>query len=127
MKKLRIVLPFVLLFSGLMTVNACEINFKIQDDKKQAYAIGDVLIVEVEVVFTHRTCPVALKETKFKYQGVKILGATDWKQISGMKYTRKLKVQLTALKKGKKGKSQIFAVRTCDKEGGYGNIEIETL
>lgn len=122
MKTLKLILMVGMLLVGFYTANACEINFKIREGNKTSYAVGDQLVVEVEVVFTHRTCPVSLKETQFKYEGVKILGATDWKQVTEMKYTRKLKVQVTELKKGKSGKSQIFAIRSCDKEGGYGNI-----
>lgn len=124
MKTLKMLLPVLLLFMSLVSSNACEINLAIKDGEKASYSTGDELIIEVEVVFTHRMCPVALKETKFKYEGVKIMGATEWKKVSEMKYIRKLKVQLTDLKKGNKGKSQIFAIRSCEKDGGYGNIEI---
>jgi len=109
---------------GIVCSYACEINFTIKEGEKESYSTGDIVVIEVEVVFTHRMCPVSLKETKFKYEGVKILGATEWKQVTEMKYIRKLKVQLIELKKGEKGKSQIFAIRSCEKDGGYGNIEI---
>lgn len=112
-----------LLISVLLATNnlrACEIEFQLPSEQK-TYSIGDVLVIETEVVFTHRVCPVALKETKFKHEGVKILGATPWKETSPMRYTRKLKVQII---KSKKNTSKITAVRSCDKEGGFGSIVI---
>ena len=100
---------------------ACEISFKLPDEEVKVYNVDDILVVEVELVFTHRICPIALKDTKFTYEGVKILGATPWKEVSPMKYTRKLKIQIT---ENKKNMSKISAIRSCDKEGGFGSIVI---
>lgn len=116
-KKLLLI---ILCFFATANAWACEIEFNLPEGK-EVFAVGDILVIETEVVFTHRVCPIALKETKFKHEGVKILGATPWKEVTPMRYTRKLKIQIV---KSKKNKSKITAVRSCDKEGGFGSIVI---
>lgn len=125
MKKSRLITSLCFLFLGIVGTNACEITLKILGDTKESYQVGDELIIEVNLYFTHHTCPVSVKETKFQYQGVEILGATDWKKISDMKFTRKLKVKVVEIQPDKKNKTQITAVRSCHKEGGMGSIEIK--
>ena len=63
----------VLIIANVISISACEIDLKIVGEEKQEYAVGDVVVVEVAITLTHRACPVAIKDTEFKYQGVKIL------------------------------------------------------
>lgn len=118
MKTFRII--FVSLFLLISSViSACEITCTIQNQQDN-YSVGDELVVLVDVQLVHRSCPVAMKQTKFDYSGVKILGATKWKELSSMHYTRKLKVKVTDTSK----KHMITVVRSCNKEGGEGSILI---
>jgi len=104
--------------------NACEIEFEILKGKKEVYNVGDTIIVKVMVKLTHRSCPVALKKTKFKLNGMKVLKSTKWKQLSSMDYERKLKIVVT----GAKGKKvSLNAIRECEKDGGFGSLKLETI
>ncbi|TLX75371.1 hypothetical protein E9993_10775 [Labilibacter sediminis] len=111
---------FVLLFSfsGLFETRACDISFDVVDNVKEVYEEGDILVVKVKILFTHRVCPEGIKATKFTYDGMKILGATQWKETRVGTYERKLKIEITKPDKGLK----LNAVRTCDKDGGSGSI-----
>ena len=121
----------LILFLGFMfsaitiqDAKACDIGFEILKGKKDKYEKGDILVIKVKVKLTHRTCPEALKKTKFKMNGLKVLGATKWKKLSAMEYERKLKLEVVGTKDGK----LIFnAVRTCDKDGGFGSLKLEAI
>ncbi len=125
MNKHRIIMLLGLLIFSIGITKACEITLNVSGEAKETYQEGDVLIIEVKVVFTHRTCPLSVTDSKFKYQGVKILGATDWEKVTDMEYTRKLKVQVLKQKSDKEKDPQITVVRSCDKEGGMGSIVIK--
>lgn len=99
--------------------SACEISFEVLDNKKELYQKGDVLVIKVKVVFTHRQCPEGINTTKFSYEGIKVLGATPWAEPVNGTFERKFKLQIEDTTKG----SLAFgALRTCDKEGGTGSI-----
>ena len=102
-------------------VNACEIDFEIIKGRKKVYSVGDTIIVKTRVALTHRSCPVTLKKTKFKLNGLKVLGATKWKQLSSMEYERKLKILITG---AKNNKVTLNAIRECDKDGGFGSLKL---
>ena len=102
-------------------IKACEIDFEILKNKKAVYDTSDVFITKVNVILTHRSCPVALTQTQFKLEGLKVLGATDWKQISSMKWERKLKIKVIG---SDNGKVFINAIRTCNKDGGFGSLKL---
>ncbi len=125
MQKIKLFVLLGFLFVGVAAASACEITLKVVDNEEESYEVGDEIVVEVHLQFTHRNCPVSVKETKFQYQGVKITGATDWKRISDMEYTRKLKVKIIEVNSNKKKKTQIVAIRSCEKEGGMGSLEIK--
>lgn len=124
--KIAIILMLGLFFFSFLTqeAKACEIEFEIVNGKKEKYEAGDIIVVKVIVTLTHRSCPEALKKTKFKMNGLKVVGATDWKEISAMDHERKLKLQVLSNKDGK----LIFnAIRTCDKDGGFGSLKLEAI
>ncbi len=124
--KIAIILMLGLFFFSFSTQEAmaCEIEFEIVNGKKEKYEAGDIIVVKVIVTLTHRSCPEALKKTKFKMNGLKVVGATDWKEISAMDHERKLKLQVLSNKDGK----LIFnAIRTCDKDGGFGSLKLEAI
>ena len=114
---------FFLSFS-IQDAKACEIEFEIVSGKKATYEPGDIIVVKVLVILTHRVCPEALEKTKFKMNGMKVVGATGWKQVSAMDYERKLKIEIQSNKDGK----LIFnAIRTCDKDGGFGALKLKGI
>jgi hypothetical protein len=108
------------LFTGI--ASACEISFAVDGKEKTKYEIGDIVIIKVTVELTHNNCPVALKETRIQGSGIEILGATDWKNPSGTKWERKVKVKITS---NKDGNATITAKRTCDKDGGWGTYTLK--
>jgi len=119
---LKVVLLAIFLVSFQpQKVNACEIDFEIVDNKKDVYEVGDVLIVKVKVTLTHRACPVAMKKTKFTMTGLKVVGATDWTQNSTMVWVRKLKMEVISTSDGK---LVLNAIRECDKDGGFGTLNL---
>lgn len=123
MKTLLAKLIFITLFlAGPMIASACEISFEILDNKKEYYQEGDVLVVKVKVVFTHRHCPEGIDATKFQYDGMKVLGATQWTETASGTYERKFKLQI---EKTDKDALVFGALRTCDKDGGAGSISFK--
>ncbi|MEA3495978.1 MAG: hypothetical protein U9R42_08080 [Bacteroidota bacterium] len=102
--------------------NACEIEIEIVQGEKEIYKVGDIIVVKVIVTLTHRSCPISIKKTKFEMNGLKVVGATDWKQNSTMVFERKLKIEVL---KTKDNKMQLSAIRTCDKDGGFGSLIIK--
>lgn len=119
-----LMLGFFFFFFSTQDTKACEIEFEIVKGEKEKYEAGDIIVVKVVVTLTHRSCPIALKKTKFKMNGLKVVGATDWKEISAMVHERKLKLQVLSNKDGK----LIFnAIRTCDKDGGFGSLKLEAI
>lgn len=118
----KIIATFVLLIAFAASALACEITFEILQGEKDSYSAGDVIIVRVKVEFTHRVCPEGIKSTEFKMDGVKVLGAKDWVELSPGSFTRDLKVSIT-----ESGKEVSLAgQRTCDKDGGFGKITFTT-
>jgi len=116
------VISLLLLAFAAVEANACDMKFEILKGKKAAYQKGDIVIVKLIVVLTHRNCPVALKETKFDMKGVKVVGATKWKMKDANTWTRKLKIKITG---SSKDEAFISGTRTCDKEGGYSIIKFK--
>lgn len=112
---------FLLLFTAGKTL-ACDIEMTIEGSKT-TFKKGDEVIVKVKVTLTHRVCTLGIKQTKFEGKGCQILQGTDWVETSPGVWERKLKVKITD---PKKGKATLSVTRTCDKEGGYGSITIQT-
>ena len=109
---------------NVQETKACEIEFEVIKGKKDSYKAGDIIVVKIMVKLTHRTCDIGIKKTKFKMKGLKIVGATKWKKISGMEFERKLKIKVIS---NTDGKLILNAVRTCDKDGGFGSMSLEAV
>jgi len=124
--KVLFVMLSVFLLSGFVTqqAKACNIEFEIVEGKKDIYSQGDILVLKVVVTLTHKSCPEAIKKTEFKMNGLEVIGTTEWKQTSAMEYERKLKVKVLS---NKDGKVVITAIRTCDKDGGFGSLELKAV
>lgn len=116
---------FLLFVFGMIAVRviACEPMITIDGKEKSKYKTNEELILKVQITFTHRNCTVDIKNTKFEQEGVKILSATDWKEIEPGVWERKLKVKVTA-EKGQTAK--ITVVRGCSKGGCNQSFVIPT-
>jgi hypothetical protein len=124
---MKYLISICFLFSALLAVQqvlACEIEFTVLgEEKKESFKAGEEIIVKVDVIFTHRICPEGIENTKFKYEGIKVLGATKWKEYAKGKFSRKLKLKV--LEESKTKELVLEAIRTCDKEGGYGKVKFK--
>ena len=105
-----------------VSLPACEIEIKVRGNQKTAYLKGDIVILSVDVFLTHRDCPKGIQATRFKAEGMEILGATKWKEIASGKFRRLIKVRVTS---AEHGEGAFHARRTCDKEGGYGVLKLK--
>src|SRR5574344_2723122 len=112
----KMILMMIFISSAFAAANACDFDFKVNDNKKSCRP-GEVLEVTVELSLTHRVCNVAPSQTKFKIDGFKVVGASEWKQISPTKYVRTIKIEVL---NDKKKDIKLMAIRTCSKEGGSG-------
>jgi len=119
-----VLLVFSLVFANSYMAKACEIEFEVTKGKKENYKTGDTLVIKVFVKLTHRSCPVAMKKTKFKMKGLKVLKSTPWKETSTNEWERKLMAVVTAKSNGK---INIAAVRECEKDGGFGSLKLEAV
>ena len=120
-KMKKIILIFGFIISTIIVANACELKVEIQGKQKAKYKVGDEIIIVVNMTFMHGRCGVDLKSTQITSTGIKIKGATDWKEISPNVYQRKYKVVIT-------NENQIHsfeAIRNCGKGGGNSKINFK--
>lgn len=117
----------VLLMGGIIFLNpeisrACDTKITIHDGGKENYSVEDEVIVKIRIFLSHKNCPLGIDGTQYKVEGLQVIGATQWKKVSAGLFERfvKIKVLQTA-----KGVSTLHVLRTCDKEGGYGKINLE--
>lgn len=114
MKKLSI--TFLLFMLAIYSGLACQFSINAKDNPTSCKP-GDEMVIQVKLTLIHRNCEVAAKETKFKYEGIQVLGATEWKQEAPNVFTRQIKVKILD---DKKDQIKLTATRTCDRDGGYG-------
>jgi len=119
--KTLILICFIVMIAGFKNASACEIEFEVIEGEKEVYAVGDVIIVKITVTFTHRICPEGIKATKFKTNGLKVIGAKEWDEVSHGVFERELKIKVTG---NEDGEVTINAIRTCDKTGGSGSLTL---
>jgi hypothetical protein len=121
----RFILKTLLLFAVVVLSSyasrACEVDFEILEGKKEAYAVGDEMVVKVKITLIHRNCTVNIKNTEYKQDGIKIKSGTDWKEVSPGVWERKLKV---VVENPKAEKANLSVSRKCDKEGGFGTFSV---
>ena len=118
----RLVLLAAIMLLPVLTIQACEIHFNISGEKKEVYKAGDTFILEVNIVYTHRECEIKLSDTKFLYKGIKILGATPWKESTPTSFTRQIKIQVTD---EPTDEVSLTLVRKCSKEGAIGKFNLK--
>ncbi len=107
--------------AGMKEARACDIEMEIVDNIRSKYSPGDELVIKVSVHLTHRNCPEGIESTRFTSEGLKILGATKWVEVSSGVFERKLKVRID---ESMNGSALLNAVRKCDKDGGMGTIRL---
>ena len=113
----------MLLLSFCFTAISCEISFSVGDKyKKEVYAVGQEIVVDLKVQLTHHHCKVALEDTKISATGCEITGATKWVETTPGVFVRRLKVKVLA---GKDNEMKITCQRSCDKDGGLGRISLK--
>jgi hypothetical protein len=117
-----ILLAITITLISSQSVKACEIEFEITKGEKESYQTGDTLVIKVLVKLTHRSCPVAMKKTKFKMKVLIVMISTPWKETSTNEWERKL---LTVVTAQSKGKINLSAIRECEKDGGFGSLKLE--
>lgn len=112
-----------MLLLSVGNILACEVTFSISGEQKVSYKAGDEFIIEVKVVYTHRKCEIELSDTKFKYEGLKILGATPWKEIAPATFVRQIKAFVL---EDKLAEANMFLTlsRSCSKEGVLGTLKV---
>lgn len=120
-KPLWVVVFLLILLAQPLLTDACELKFNISGEKKEVYKVGEEVIVEVEIVYTHRTCEIQLSDTKFTYEGMKILGATAWKEKAPNTFSRQIKLTLLD---DSLPEAKLNIVRKCSKEGAIGSFKI---
>ncbi|MCW3786010.1 hypothetical protein [Plebeiibacterium sediminum] len=116
MIKIRLIILLGIILTSVSLVNACDITLKIQDEAKEAYHVGDDLIVQVDLLFTHINGSVSERDSKLKCMELKIIDITDWKKILDMQYARRLKVKAKKVT-SESTKTQTAAKRAYRKEG----------
>jgi hypothetical protein len=122
MKKIILLLFFAAIsFSSAM---ACHFEFSTESAEKKTCKTGDILVLNIKLVLTHRNCSVAASQTKFKTDGIQVVDATEWKQESPLVFTRKVKVKVLA---SDKNRISLLATRSCDKDGGNGIFMLDKI
>jgi hypothetical protein len=97
---------------------ACKIEDSSKTDGKASPQAGSTAVVVVSVRHTHRRCTLPIEKTKFVPTGMKILGATPWRETRAGSYERKLKVRFL-----EKGQAKLRVVRNCSRGGCSQDLE----
>ncbi len=120
-RKTLLKIGFILVFVLINLANyACEVEMKILGDSTaKAYKEGDVIVVELTIINTHRDCREPIKDAKIMTDGCKVMAATPWKEYKAGAFTRKLKLVVLP---GTDSVIQLVCKRSCDKDGGYGKL-----
>jgi hypothetical protein len=120
-RKMFILIALLFTFGYSNSTWACEIEIDTHESTKKFYQMNDAFLVTIRVFLTHHNCPEGIKATKYKMEGIKVLGASQWKAESTYLFTRVLKIKIV----GVKNNQAIFhVIRQCDKEGGYAKLVI---
>jgi len=117
----RNILTFLFALISIASTWACEISLS-TNDKKLTYKVGDEVLINVQVKQIHHHCELGIKDTKFSYAGLKIVSATEWKEVSPGVYTRQVKALVVDTANHE---SKFTVKRTCDREGGLNAITLK--
>jgi hypothetical protein len=119
------IMVYILFLAGFFVQTlpalACEIEVKPRGEAKDVYTPDDQIIFEITVILTHRNCPEGIVNTKYKGEGLELLGATKWKEVKPGVFVQLIKAQVAD---SIKGEAILHAGRSCNKEGGYGSYKV---
>jgi hypothetical protein len=120
------VIVLILLLCGfVIQAMACEITLEMDGAaKKEVYNVGDEIVVHVHVKNVHRICKLDIEETTYEPVGLKILAATDWKEISKGVFERKMKMKVIG---SLKGDISLLVRRKCIKENNFGILTLKSF
>ncbi len=115
----RIIVILLALFGTVVSSYACGITFTLQNEKgeivhSEKVKVGENYILLINFKPTHRSCIIDIKDTKFKMDGIKVYGATDWEKIGDGAYVRKLKITIV---ENNKPEVKLILIRDCDRGG----------
>lgn len=106
---------------------ACDIQFTLQDSKGKTVSpakvkVGEEYVLVVRFETTHGNCGIAVENTKFKLDGVKVVKASDWEDQGNEVYIRKLQVKIVD---NKKDTSSLVVVRECGRGGALAEFTLK--
>lgn len=106
---------------------ACDIQFTLQDSKGKTVTpakvkVGEEYVLVVRFETTHGNCGIAVENTKFKLDGVKVVKASDWEDQGNEVYIRKLNIKITD---NKKDTSSLVVVRECGRGGALAEFALK--
>ncbi len=106
---------------------ACDIQFTLQDSKGKTVSpakvkVGEEYVLVVRFETTHGNCGIAVEDTKFKLDGVKVVKASDWEDQGNEVYIRKLNIKITD---NKKDTSSLVVVRECGRGGALAEFTLK--
>lgn len=109
----------LLLCSTAVSAFACSITFELQDNKGKTVKpskvkVGEEYVLVAQFETTHGNCGIAVENTKFKLDGIKVEKAADWVDMGNEVYTRKLKIKIV---ENNKNTASIVVVRECGRGG----------
>ena len=81
--------------------------------------MGEEYVLVVRFETTHGNCGIAVENTKFKLDGVKVVKASDWEDQGNEVYIRKLNIKITD---NKKDTSSLMVVRECGRGGALASF-----
>ena len=122
MKKFLVVL--LLLCATAVSAYACDIRFTLQDTEGKAIKpakvkVGEEYVLVIRFETTHGNCGVAVENTKFKLDGIKVEKAADWEDQGNEVYIRKIRIKITD---NKKDTSSLVVVRECGRGGALASF-----
>ncbi len=125
MKKFLVVL--LVFCATAVSAYACDIQFTLQDKKGKTVnpakvKVGEEYVLVVRFETTHGNCGIAVENTKFKLDGIKVEKAVDWEDHGNEVYTRKLQVKIVD---NKKDTSSLVVVRECGRGGALATFSLK--
>ncbi|MBO7201637.1 MAG: hypothetical protein J6V54_09635 [Bacteroidales bacterium] len=107
-----------------VSAHACDIKFTLQDSKGKTVSpakvkVGEEYVLVVRFETTHGNCGIAVENTKFKLDGIKVEKAADWEDQGNEVYIRKIRIKITD---NKKDTSSLVVVRECGRGGALASF-----
>lgn len=84
--------------------------------------VGSVDVITITYTQTHRNCTLPLKKTEFKAEGMKIVGATPWKEVKRSTFVRKFKVKYL-----QPGEATFNVIRNCSRGGADELLKVQVI